>query len=197
MITDKSFWNQLYETHDTRWDIGYISPPIKEYIDQLDDKTIRILIPGGGISYEAEYLHNKGYINTYILDISELAIHNFKNRVPSFPKSHILCTDFFDHMGVYDLIIEQTFFCALHPSHRENYVRHMSHLLSNNGKLVGLLFDTVLNEDHPPYGGSVEEYKGLFEPLFDFITIEKAYNSIPKRLGSELFINFKRKDSFQ
>jgi thiopurine S-methyltransferase len=197
MNTDKSFWNQLYDTQDTRWDIGHVSPAIKDYIDQLQDKSLRILIPGAGNSYEAEYLHSKGFINTYILDISDLAIQNFRQRVPTFPDAQLICGDFFNHKGTYDLIIEQTFFCALDPLLRRKYVKHMTELLAKSGKLVGLLFEAILNEDHPPYGGNREEYKSLFDHSFDIITLEKAYNSIPKRQDNELFINFRRKDIIQ
>ena len=43
------------------WDLGEVSPPIKSYIDTLEDKNIRILIPGCGNTYEAEYLLEQGF----------------------------------------------------------------------------------------------------------------------------------------
>ena len=47
---DSNSWNQRYVSKNTAWDIGYVSTPIKEYIDQLSDKKIKILIPGCGLS---------------------------------------------------------------------------------------------------------------------------------------------------
>ena len=46
------------------------STPIKEYIDQLSDKSMRILIPGCGYGHEAVYLIQKGFSNVHVLDFS-------------------------------------------------------------------------------------------------------------------------------
>jgi hypothetical protein len=54
------YWDQKYQNQETGWDIGTISEPLKCYIDQLEDKNIRILIPGCGNAYEAKYLIEKG-----------------------------------------------------------------------------------------------------------------------------------------
>ena len=53
---DTTFWEAKYTHKLTRWDIGYISTPLKLYFDQLTNKNISILIPGAGNGYEAEYL---------------------------------------------------------------------------------------------------------------------------------------------
>ena len=127
---------------------------LKKYIDQLTDKNIKILIPGGGNSYEAEYLHNLGFKNVFVVDISPTALTNLKNRVPDFPKNHLIDIDFFKLNNSFDLILEQTFFCALTPKLRDNYVLKMNQLLRPNGKLVGLLFNIPLNKDRPPFGGT-------------------------------------------
>lgn len=185
---DKEFWEQKYEQNATGWDIGYISTPIKEYVDQLHTKNLDILIPGCGNSYEGEYLHKQGFVNSHLIDISKNAVNNFKTRVPDFPAHKIYEEDFFRHNQQYDLIIEQTFFCALPPTMRKDYVKQMHNLLKPKGKLVGLLFDTPLNENHPPFGGSKKEYEKLFTSNFNVIQMERAYNSIPPRQGSELFI---------
>ncbi len=188
----KIFWDHKYQNQSTGWDIGYISTPIKEYIDQLKLKSQDILIPGCGNSYEGEYLHENHFSNSHLIDISGNAVQNFKTRVPSFPSELIFEEDFFKHNSNYDLIIEQTFFCALPPSMRSEYVKQMHALLKPKGKLVGLLFDTPLNENHPPFGGSLREYQELFAPLFHIMVMERAYNSITPRQGIELFIILKK-----
>ena len=105
----------------------------------------------------------------------------------------MICGDFFQHYGDYDVIIEQTFFCALHPDMRKSYVEKMHSLLCENRKLVGLLFNKQF-EESPPFGGSREEYEKLFSELFDIESMEDCATSIEPRLGSELFIELKRKD---
>lgn len=68
----------------------------------------------------------------------------------------------------------------------------MHQLLKPKGKLVGLLFNDVLNTDHPPFGGNKIEYLPYFEQLFKLNMFEPAYNSIKPRANRELFINFEK-----
>ncbi|MDP2542858.1 SAM-dependent methyltransferase [Tenacibaculum discolor] len=188
----ETFWNNKYLHNKTGWDLGEISNPLKEYFNQLEDKSIRILIPGGGNSYEAEYLFNKGFNNVFVVDIAEEPLKRIRNRVPSFPKENLIHADFFELENVFDLIIEQTFFCAINPKLRPKYVQKVNELLTGSGKLVGLLFDAVLNEDHPPFGGSKREYEEYFTPYFKG-SMEPCYNSSESRQGMELFIKMIKK----
>lgn len=187
------YWNKRYVNDDFGWDLGEVSEPLKVYFEQLTNKDLRILIPGAGNSYEAEFLFNKGFKNVFVLDFAEAPLHNIKNRIPDFPSTQLIQQDFFEHKGQYDLIIEQTFFCAINPSLREQYANHMKQLLKPNGKLVGLLFNDVLNTDKPPFGGNTEEYIALFSTLFDVKLMETAYNSIKPREGRELFVMMQNK----
>jgi methyl halide transferase len=194
MLTlDKNYWNNRYKNNETGWDIGYISTPLKSYFDQLQNKDLRILIPGCGNAYEAEYLHQQGFKNVFLIDIAPEAIFKFSQRVPDFPQEHLIVGDFFEHKGKYDLIIEQTFFCAIIPDLREKYVQKTADLLDKSGRLVGLLFDCELNADKPPFTGYKKDYIPLFQKYFLLHTFETAYNSIEPRAGRELFINVLKK----
>jgi SAM-dependent methyltransferase len=193
MDLNKNFWDLRYQNNEIGWDIGYISTPLKKYIDQLTDKNIKILIPGGGNSYEAEYLHNLGFKNVFVVDISPTALTNLKNRVPDFPKNHLINIDFFKLNNSFDLILEQTFFCALTPKLRDSYVLKMNQLLRPNGKLVGLLFNIPLNKDRPPFGGTKKEYLSYFKNYFKIEIMELSYNSISERTNNELFIKLIKK----
>ena len=189
---DESYWDNIYKEGNTGWDIGTISTPLKEYFNQLKDTSLKILIPGGGNAYEAEYLYKKGFKNVTIVDISETALNNVQKRVLNFPKSQLIHQDFFEFEGSFDLIIEQTFFCALDSSLRKEYAKKMYALLNPNGKIVGLLFDFPLTSDGPPFGGSKEEYIPYFKPLFNIEILERCYNSISPRAGRELFFKFQK-----
>lgn len=180
-------WDIRYQEGRTGWNIGEISTPLKDYVDGLSDKSLKILIPGCGNSYEAEYLHQQGFTQVYVVDISKYPLSNLQKRVPDFPKNHLIHTDFFNLTGGFDLILEQTFFCALLPKCRSAYVEKMHQLLLPQGKLVGLLFDFPKTTDGPPFGGDEREYRELFSPKFTFKRLETAYNSIKPRAGNELF----------
>ena len=197
MTNEKSYWSIRYETQNTGWDIGYPSTPIKTYINQLEDKKIKILIPGAGNAYEAEYLWNKGFKNVYVLDISENPLNNLKKRVPDFPADQLIIDDFFLHEGMYDLIIEQTFFCSFDPEilNRSLYAEKVYQLLNPGGKLVGVWFKHPYIPGHSsrPFGGNKEEYLTNFEPFFEVKVFENCYNSIKPRSGNELFGIFVKK----
>ena len=190
---DKAFWESKYSIEETGWDIGYASTPLTTYFDQLSNKELKILIPGGGNCYEAEYLFEQGFKNIFVIDIAEQPLKNLKKRFPNFPDNQLINDDFFSHQEKYDLIVEQTFFCALDPVLRKKYVEKMVDLLTEKGKLAGLLFDFELTEEGPPFGGAAEEYLKLFPPYFNIKKLERCYNSIQPRAGRELFFIFEKK----
>lgn len=192
-VIDKNFWEKRWENNETGWDAGNITTPLKTYFDQLKDKNIKILIPGCGNAYEAEYLFEQGFKNTYIIDIAPQALASFSKRVPYFPQEQLICDDFFNHQNQYDLIVEQTFFCALDPKQREAYIKKMYELLKPNGKLAGLLFNIPLNTEHPPFGGNKNDYEKQFSPYFNFKHFEVCYNSIKPRENNELFMVFEKR----
>ncbi|MDO9001582.1 MAG: SAM-dependent methyltransferase [Bacteroidota bacterium] len=187
------YWDNRYLNDDFGWDLGQISPPLKAYFDQLTNKKLFILIPGAGNSYEAEYLVNNGFENVYVCDFAEQPLKNLLKRCPKIKEEHLLLSDFFEITNLkFDLIIEQTFFCAISKSLRKKYFNKVHELLNPAGKLVGLLFNDVLNEDKPPFGGTKEEYFEYFKTLFKPIVYETAYNSIKPREGREIFINLEK-----
>jgi thiopurine S-methyltransferase len=192
MNLSEDFWENKYRKNKIGWDLGEVSPPLKNYFDQLTNKDLKILIPGGGNSHEAEYLFNNGFKNVYVVDVSKIPLENLKKRVSNFPTEQLIHANFFDVEIAFDLIIEQTFFCAIDPDLRESYASKMNDLLNENGKLVGLLFDAKLNIDHPPFGGSKNEYLTYFKPFFKIQKIDPCYNSYHNRVEMELFIKLEK-----
>lgn len=186
----EEYWENRYVNDEIPWDIGYPSPALSSYFQKLQHKELKILIPGGGNSHEAEWLWKNGFKNVWVIDISSTALTNFHSRFPDFPKSQLLVQDFFTLDEKYDLILEQTFFCAISPDLRKDYVKTMHKLLKPHGKLIGLLFDFPLTESGPPFGGSKKEYQDLFADLFKIYRLEKSYNSIKPRNGKEFFFQF-------
>ena len=191
-----NFWSSRYEEGRTGWDIGYPSPPITDYLDQVADKSLRILIPGAGNAYEAEYAWRLGFTNVHVLDVAEQPLRAFADRVPDFPPEQLIQGDFFEHVGQYDLILEQTFFCSFPPlpATRSAYAEKMHALLAPGGKLVGLWFDIPLTGDleKRPFGGTRAEYLGYFAPFFSMESFATATNSIKPRAGRELFGIFRK-----
>jgi methyl halide transferase len=187
----KEYWSERYQMNQTGWDLGEIAPPIKAYIDQLEGKSLSILIPGCGNGHEGSYLFENGFKNVHLLDFAIEPLRAFKLRSPFFPDEQLHQEDFFNHQGQYDLIIEQTLFCAIDPSLRLKYAVKLNSLLNEKGKVVGLLFNRDF-QGGPPFGGNKEEYNTYFNPNFSSVKMEVCYNSIAPRKGTELFIQFKK-----
>lgn len=120
------------------------------------------MIPGCGNSYEADYLLSQGFTNITLLDISPTLVKILQEKFKNNSNLKIVLGDFFKDQGEYDLILEQTFFCALPPTMRDNYVLKMYCLLAEKGLLAGLLFNKTF-ESGPPFGGSLNEYKKLLK----------------------------------
>lgn len=188
---DQTYWDNQYKANATGWDLGKVSPPIKSYIDTIENKEVKILIPGCGNTYEAEYLLEQGFTNVTVIDIAPTLVENLKQKFANHKSITIVLGDFFEHQGEYDYIIEQTYFCALPPILRQRYVWKMHQLLSDRGKLAGLLFNREF-EVSPPFGGNLKEYEHLFRNAFVFNSISLAKNSIPARENTELFIEFQK-----
>lgn len=186
--SSQSFWNDRWILGETGWDIGYPAPAIEEYIRQYQNKEASILIPGCGNAYEAAYLVNQGFNNIMLIDIAPEAVKRLQQKFSAHPEVRIACADFFQHEGSYDLIIEQTFFCAIPPERRMEYAHKAFSLLKNHGKIAGLLFNRIFGQSGPPFGGSITEYFPIFNPYFEIKIMEVCYNSIPPRAGTELFI---------
>lgn len=194
-VLNEAYWSERYQQGNTPWEVGKITPPLKLYIDQLTQKELRILIPGAGNAHEAEYLHKKGFSQVYVLDVSPAPLQAFRQRVPDFPQEHILQQDFFSlTSGQYDLVLEQTFFCALPRELRSQYARKMFEILKPGGRLTGVLFVGELGEPGPPFGGSALEYQAYFEPYFYFRHFGTCLNSIKPRQGRELFMALERRE---
>lgn len=189
---DARFWQKRYNQGKTGWDIGEVSHPLKAYIDQLRNKGLKILIPGAGNSWEAQYLFNQGFKNVFVVDLVKEPLENLSKRCPSFPRAQILQTDFFDIKEKFDLILEQTFFCALPVEKRPAYARQCHNLLREHGKVAGVLFNFEFTEDGPPFGGSKNEYLTYFSEYFKIEILEPCYNSIKPRRGNELFFKFRK-----
>lgn len=193
MNLDRAYWESRYASGETGWDTGGPTTPLKTYIDQLTDKGLRILFPGAGRAWEAEYTHRQGFRNVFVIDLTDAPFKDLLARCPDFPPEHLITGDLFTHEGEYDLILEQTFFCALDPALRSAYVEQMHKLLHKGGRLVGVVFDTVPNPVGPPFGGSQAEYLSLFTPFFPDVSFERCYNSIAPRARRELWIQAVKK----
>lgn len=185
---NSEYWNKRYKESDTPWDIGAPSTPLIEFAKTIENKALHILIPGAGKAYEAVFLHKAGFENVLVCDWAETSFDFLKKEAPDFPRQNMLECDFFAMNLKVDLILEQTFFCAIDPAQRWRYAQKSFELLNSGGRLAGVLFASHFEKPGPPFGGDAAEYRRIFEEFFIIQKLEPAYNSIAPRAGNELFI---------
>jgi methyl halide transferase len=187
-MTDSHYWSDRWSKGETGWDAGKATSPLVRFIDGLSNRELRVLVPGAGSGWEVEYLWRRGFREVQALDVVAQAWDVFHERVPDFPRQQWHTADFFNLEGSFDLIIEQTFFCALDPALRSNYATHMHRLLRPNGRLCGLFFEFPLTQEGPPFGGDRHAYTDLFSDCFNIDVMESCTDSIAPRMGRELWV---------
>lgn len=195
--TDQAaFWESRYRHQQTGWDLGTVSPPMKILIEQFrpTHAPLKVLVPGAGFGHEAAFLLHCGYQHVTVLDLAASPLQHLRDTLDAAATGpmNLIQENFFRHEGCYDLILEQTFFCALHPDHRPAYARHMAALLNPGGLLAGVLFNRTF-EHNPPFGGSVPEYESLLMPYFRFLRWEACPCSHPARTGTEWWMILQKK----
>lgn len=192
------YWEDRYREKLTGWDVGFPTPALTEYAKSKINKESKVLIPGAGYGHEAIFLFRSGYGHVYICEFSETAILNFKMNCPEFPDENIFKKDFFklEKTNYFNFILEQTFFCAIHPELRKKYFEQCHQLLCKEGRLTGVLFNTVFENPGPPFGGTEEEYKNLLDlNKWKILKWEACRNSIEPRKGREWWMELQKKQS--
>ena len=190
------FWEDIYLNQDTGWDLEGVTP-VFEYIAK-DIKPGNLCIIGCGRGYDAVMFSKKGF-NVTAVDFAPSAI-NALNQLAAEELVNIktLQKDIFsltpDYLGSFNYIIEQTCFCAIHPTRREEYQTLVRSLLIPGGELIGLWFplDKKLDKGGPPYGTNVDEVKSIFDIGWKIKKEEFPEQSIKPRKGREKLIIFEK-----
>jgi len=194
MNLNAQYWQQRWSKQQTGWDIGHPNHGLIAEVEARFSKTTKILIPGAGRGHEAEALWAAGYLRTYVCDWAPEAFEGLASSDvlakaitdKEQAQSRLIVSDFFTLTDSFDLILEQTFFCAINPELRERYVEQAATLLKPVGKWMGILFDCHFPTAGPPFGGNAASYRKLFSNYFDIRHLERFSGSIEPRKGKEL-----------
>ena len=181
-------WQRHYEENDLGWDLGQVAPPFVKLWQEEKLPLGKVLVPGCGRGHEVVFLAENGFDVTAI-DFSSGAVTYLKNALKKRNlEGRILHQDFFSldesHEGVYDLVLEQTFFCAISPKQRRDYVLNVSRILKPGGILVGLFYHTD-EQGGPPYNTTREDIEMHFSKKFKIQELDKTSLSAEQRKDKE------------
>ena len=200
-MTEKEYsredWQGHYESNDLGWDLGHVAPPFVKLWEEGKLPVGKALVPGCGRGHEVIFLAENGFEVTAI-DFSNGAVTYLERALEERSLSgRVLHQDFFgldnSHDGIYDLVLEQTFFCAIAPRQRQDYVRNVTRILKPGGMLVGLFYHTD-KEGGPPYNTTRADITVNFAKNFKILELDKTTLSAAQRKDKEWLGILKKKD---
>ena len=189
-------WNEIYTQESTPpWSLQQPSLIILDMIPRLKLPKSRILILGCGEGFDAIPFAEAGHVVT-LVDFSPEAIAKAKQNLAQYPNVSFEVMDVFDvpHSWnhSFDLIVEHTLFCAINPDLRNKLITVWKRLLHEEGQILSIFY-VMYKQFGPPYGATEFEIRHRLNPHFQFLFWTRAKNSVPRRLGQELFVLAKKR----
>lgn len=189
-------WQGHYAADDLKWDLGEVSPPLKRLREEGSLQPGRTLIPGCGQGHEVVYFTRQGFTVTGV-DFAPGAVRLLTRTLQEQGlAARVLHQDFFDLDGAhdehYDLLLEQTFFCAIAPRDRNRYVGTVLRVLRPGGLLAGLFYETG-EAGGPPFNTTREDLIRYFSPGFSQVRLERCGHSAERRQGKEWLVILRKK----
>ncbi len=195
---DAVYWEQRFESSDTPWELGAPSKVLLEglsilYRGQIALAGLTVLSPGCGTGSDAIALAQSGAA-VIAVDWSTHACTRLQSRLSENKQDigagsiRVTQGDFFSLPAEQvDLVCEHTFFCAIDPVMRRDYVSIAHRWLKPGGYLVGNFF--VLEPEAakqlpglsltkegvgPPFATTRDELHGLFSRYFTVVELRPA-----------------------
>jgi SAM-dependent methyltransferase len=187
--SDAAGWNARYVEGRTGWDLGGPPPALMRVIRSLaGTSALRVLVPGAGRGHDALAWAEAGHHVTAV-DFAPLAVAAAREAASArdlplaVREADILALPG-DLAGAFDLVWEQTCFCAIHPDRRPDYARAMEGCLTAGGQLVGL-FWAHSREGGPPFDVQPDHVRAIFtvraRARFTIVRTEDVPDSPPGR----------------
>jgi len=180
----REYWENLYQTGDTRWDKGEASPGLVDFLKRERLSKGSVLVPGCGRGHDARVWANAGFSATG-LDVAPSAVRESREQTAPGINAQFREGNFLEDepFARFDYIFEHTLFCAINPSERDNYVKAARRWLKPDGKFVAVFY-LIPDTDGPPFGTTREEVRERFEPFF-LLEEDWVPRSYPNRTGLE------------
>jgi SAM-dependent methyltransferase len=184
------FWERHYQDGTTAWDLGAPAPP---FIDLLAGQSLSgpgsMIVLGSGRGHDALLFARHGFQVT-ALDFAESAVRETQEAARRAGLAvETAQHDFFalppEYDSSFDYVLEHTFFVAIDPGRRAEYVRIVRGLLKPTGLFIALFYAHG-RPGGPPFTTSAGEVRSLFEPHFRIERLEVPVRSVKPRQGLEL-----------
>ncbi len=186
-------WENCYRTGDTQWDKGKPSPGLVDWLAAHPDLPRGSVInPGCGFGYDIREWAKAGF-DAVGYDIAPSAVDGATAKT-SEPNATFKLGDFLEDEPTeqYDWIFEHTFYCAVNPSRRPDYLNAIKRWLKPGGQFLAVHY-FISDEDGPPFGTDHDEVHARFSDDFELLE-DWVPRSYPNRTDLERMFWWRRKD---
>ena len=193
-MTESAYWESHYQKGETPWDKGEASPGLLDFFEnQPDLMKGSVCIPGCGMGHDVRAWAKHGFQATG-MDIAPSAVRGANQIVTEHELScKILEQDFLSPKRKlrFQWVFEHTFYCAIHPSQRHDYLKALTEWLEPEGQFLAVhyLIDDV---DGPPFGTTRQEVLERFGSHFSLID-DWTPRSYPNRTNLEHMFWWRKK----
>jgi len=189
-------WQTHYDNDDMPWDLGEVAPPFVRLFEEGLLPKGRMIVPGCGQGHEVAFFAGQGFQVTAV-DVAPGAVERLQRNLQTRNlTARVVHQDFFKldgaHESSYDVFLEHTFFCAIHPDLRPHYAHMAARVLKPGGVLAGLFYETG-ESGGPPFNTTAEDVRRHFKDRFHIHRLEKCDASAERRQGKEWLALLERK----
>lgn len=194
--TDPQDWEQRYREGRTRWDLGGAPPVLVRAIAARPaPPRLRVLVPGAGFGHDALAWARAGH-RVASVDLAPSAVRALRACAERAGLTlDVREGDLFAlpaaWSSAFDVVWEQTCFCAIPPERRLDYVRAVAEALVPGGTYLGLFWNHG-QPAGPPYDIAWEAVRSLFLGRFEEAGAEPVPDSVPGR-SHETLVTLRRR----
>jgi len=197
-------WAAHYAAADTPWDLGGAHPELSQ---RLSDGTLappragaRVLVPGCGHGHDALALARRGWHVTavdLVADLEETLRRELSRRGGRFLRSDALTVEAGPE-GLFDLVWDHTFFCALPPTLRRAWGARAAALAAPDSRYVALVFPCgkAASDGGPPFGMTTEDVALALGSAFELEDERAVARPVARRTWPERIATFRRTLTF-
>lgn len=195
-IENPAFWTEIYQAEgNPGWNLNEAAEAFKDMLPRLKLPKSRVLVLGAGEGHDAALFARAGHVVTAV-DFSKEAIARGRAKYADLPNLSFHESNIF-HLPTewnhsFDIVVEHTCFCAVPPDQRNELVRLYRRMLHEEGQLLAVFF-TMEKRSGPPFGATEWEIRKRTEEHFQYLFWGRLRNSLPQRLGRELFVLAKKR----